>query len=258
MFSIISTICTYLTSYQPYKWKEKEADTISEKISDSDNQNTEHSLEEKQTHHIESSSIDDGLVINSDDELLERKYNEYAIDSLFIQLQNETDENLIEVLICHLANQLKNAGSELDYMWDKYSAIIFDKIKDSPWYCINLKMHLLPQDKKIKFVKELGLLIRKSYPNESIIMLHYSIGLTIQSRNQRKTKRKSDFLKVGTAKYRLMTNNAIACINNNEYALGYTLLKKLGYGEYAKEILMENAPKYVITLIRMSQNVEKQ
>ncbi|ARF11452.1 hypothetical protein Klosneuvirus_1_309 [Klosneuvirus KNV1] len=186
---------------------------------------------------------------NNDDEIFTKTYDQFTIKELFDELEEENNDIFNEIILKNIAFKINILTiPEINHIWEQYHMLIFNKIRLYPWFCIELKLNLLPRNNKLKYMEKMAIIIYDIYPNESVILLHNSIRkavLLTRTSNQKI----GDFLMTTNIHQQIMINSAFDALTTNKYGLSYLLFRKAKKYEYADNVLKNFAPEYIKLLL---------
>lgn len=202
---------------------------------------------------IKSSTLNnDGYNADCEDnfnKLYNKIYDQYTIDELINELEKNKDHDIINIIIGSIGRKMNIMTLvDINRIWKRYHSLIINKIKDYPWLCIDLKLNLVINDDKIKYIEEMANAIYDLYPNEAVILLHTNIQkatLLIKKNNGKICEELSG----DNIRQQLMINNALVSLSRKKYGLAYLLLLKTGRYTDAYNIFNNFVPEYVKLLI---------
>jgi len=205
-------------------------------------------------YNINDSVESDSDYIIEDDELYPTEininsYNQCTLDELFDELEEQNDNMIKGDLLKIIINRMSMfTTEEINQVWEQYHMLIFNKIKEYPWVCIELKLNALSQDEKLKYMEKMAVIIYELYPNDAVILLHNSIR-KVAILTKKINKRIGDFLLDDNIQQHIMINNAYVALSKHKYGLAYLLFKKAGRCDYANRVIEQKAPNYIKILI---------
>ncbi|QKF94832.1 hypothetical protein QKU48_gp1374 [Fadolivirus algeromassiliense] len=193
----------------------------------------------------------DDYVIESDDDVLiiKKPYTVHTINELFNELENTNDQHQISDILSLIGTKLEGIDMlDLNKIWDTHHMLIFNKIKNNPQICIDLKLHLLQKETRIPLIKIFGKILYETYPNDALIILNHTIEKVITIK-KRKSKRYADLIPVENIRNQIIQNDAVTALSNSKYGMAYIMFKKIGCYNQAENVLQNYAPQYVKLLI---------
>ena len=168
-----------------------------------------------------------------------------TINEIMANLTFEKDNNIVNNLLELLEQKIINITTdELTLFWETHGNIILSKIKTNPEYCINLGMHLLPQQSKNLHVEKLGILIFNTHNDDAIVLLHNNMNKIITLMN-RINKLQANFLANESVNNTKILEHAYKCLSIHKWGMAYVLFKKANDHKSAINVLESRAPKYM-------------
>jgi len=186
---------------------------------------------------------------NNDHEIFTKTYDQFTIKELFDELDEENNDIFNEIILKNIAFKLNTLTiPEINHIWEQYHMLIFNKIRLYPWFCIDLKLNLLPKNNKLKYMEKMAIVIYDVYPNEAVILLHNSIRKAVLL-TRKSNQQIGDFLMTTNIRQQIMVNNAFKALSKNKYGLAYLLFKKAERYDYVNDIFKKYVPDYIKLLI---------
>jgi len=174
-----------------------------------------------------------------------------AITEIITNLTCEKDNDIVNNLLELLEQKIINITTdELVFFWEMHGNIILSKIKTKPEYCINLGMHLLPQQIKNLHIEKLGILIFNTHNDDAVVLLHNNMNKIITLLNKT-NKFQASFLANESTNNIKTLDHAYKCLSVHKWGMAYILFKKANDYKSATNVLELRAPKYIQILLEI-------